>query len=135
MLLALLLALAPTAHAEGGIPVRVEVTDGLGQPVQTAVVQSPDEDVRHEVNKVDGSWEGTKIYTADGTAVVFEPGLALRLAVSAPGYRTQDVEYVVRKKKNVVVVTLVTLPATSSDPRVDPTVGFDHDDPIDGAAP
>ena len=134
MFLALLLALA-SAHAEAGIPVRVEVTDTLGHPVQTAVVQSPDEDVRHEVNKVDGSWEGTKIYTKGGAEVVFEPGLALKLAVSAPGYRTQDVEYIVRKKKNVLVVALDTLPATSSEPAVDPTVGFDHDDPIDGAAP
>lgn len=133
MLLALLLALAPTAYAEGGVPVRVEVTDLLGMPVSTAVVQSPVEDVRHEVNKVDGSWEGTKIYTKDGAEVVFAPGLELSLAVSAPGYRTADVHYLVRKRKNVLVVALETLPATSSDPRVDPAVGFDHDDPIDGA--
>lgn len=135
MLLALLLALAPTAFAEGGVPVRIEVTDGAGAPVPTAVVQSPVEDVRHEVNKTDGSWEGTKIYTKDGAEVVFAPGLELSLAVSAPGYRTSEVQYVVRKKKNVLIVALQTLPATSGEPRVDPTVGFDHDDPIDGATP
>jgi hypothetical protein len=113
----------------------VKVTDADGRPVGTAVLQHPEEDVRHEVSIVDGSWVGSKIYTRAGDEIAFQPGYVLKLAVSAPGYRSTDVEVTLRKKKNVVVVALAELPATSTDPQSDPSIGFDHDDPIDGAAP
>lgn len=126
---------APALADDGGIPVRVVVTDAAGNVIPTAEVAHPDEASHHNVSEADGSWEGTKLYLKTGEELVFTPGVELTLAVSAPGYRTAEVAYTVKKKKNVVKVALEALPAMSAQPGVDPSIGFDHDDPIDGAAP
>jgi hypothetical protein len=114
-LLALAAALLHPAPAiakkkEGeGVAVKVVVSDEEGAPIATAVVRHPDEADRHRVNAVDGSWEASVLYMPDGTELVFQPGLALRLEVSAPGYMTQVLQYDVRKRNNKVQVTLSKL--------------------------
>lgn len=123
---------APAYAEEAGIPVKVVVLDAEGHPIAKAVVRHPDGEVRHDVNAADGSWEGTKLYAKDGAEIAFVKGAEVPLTVSAPGYKSLDVLYVVKKKKNVLKLELEPLPSTELDISSNPTIGFDHDDPIDG---
>lgn len=138
LLVALSFAWSTVAVADdvdAGIPVRLVVLDQAGHPVPHAVIQHSGEDVRHEVNAADGSWEASKVYVTDGGQVPFVKGTELKLEVTAPGFRPAEVTYIVKKKKNVLKVELEPLPATSSEPGVDPNIDFGHDTPIDGTTP
>jgi len=134
------LLLAAPAYAkkkEGeGVAVKVVVSDEEGAPVSTAVVRHPDEADRHRVNAVDGSWEASVLYMPDGTELVFQPGLVLRLEVSAPGYMTQVLQYDVRKRNNKISVTLSKLELESEEIE-EPVLQFGRDRPREdgGGAP
>lgn len=128
-------ALAKKTKGEG-VPVKVIVTSETGEPVSTAVVRHPDEADRHRVNAVDGSWEAAVLYMPDGTEMVFEPGLTLRLEISAPGYMTQVIQYDVRKRNNKIPVSLSQLELESEEIE-EPVIQFGRDRPRDetGATP
>ena len=139
--LALVAMLAPqTALAKKnkgeGVPVKVIVTAETGEPVSTAVIRHPDEADRHRVNSVDGSWEASVLYMPDGTELVFEAGLTLRLEISAPGYMTQVIQYDVRKRNNKIPVSLSMLELESEEIE-EPVIQFGRDRPRDesGATP
>ncbi len=119
-----------------GTPVKVIVTSETGEPVSTAVIRHPDEADRHRVNAVDGSWESAVLYMPDGTELVFEPGLTLRLEISAPGYMTQVIQYDVRKRNNKIPVSLSLLELESEEIE-EPVIQFGRDRPRDetGATP
>ncbi len=119
-----------------GTPVKVIVTSETGEPVSTAVIRHPDEADRHSVNAVDGSWEAAVLYMPDGTELVFEPGLTLRLEISAPGYMTQVIQYDVRKRNNKIPVSLSLLELESEEIE-EPVIQFGRDRPRDesGATP
>ncbi len=119
-----------------GVAVKVIVTAETGEPVSTAVIRHPDEADRHRVNAVDGSWEASVLYMPDGTELVFEPGVTLRLEISAPGYMTQVIQYDVRKRNNKIPVSLSLLELESEEIE-EPVIQFGRDRPRDesGATP
>ncbi len=121
---------------DAGVAVKVIVTTETGEPVSTAVIRHPDEADRHRVNAVDGSWEAAVLYMPDGTELVFEPGLTLRLEISAPGYMTQVIQYDVRKRNNKIPVSLSLLELESEEIE-EPVIQFGRDRPRDetGATP
>ncbi len=128
-------ALAKKNKGEG-VAVKVIVTAETGDPVSTAVIRHPDEADRHRVNAVDGSWEASVLYMPDGTELVFEPGITLRLEISAPGYMTQVIQYDVRKRNNKIPVSLSLLELESEEIE-EPVIQFGRDRPRDesGATP
>lgn len=113
---------------EKGVPVRVVVSDGQGRPIPTAVVRHPQEQDRHRVNSVDGSWEGSVLYLPDGSELAFVPRSTVELEISAPGYVTQVLAYEVRRRRNVVEVTLPALVLDDTDVE-EPTIRFGRDEP------
>jgi hypothetical protein len=126
-----------TAIAEDtaeGVPVKVIVLDQTGAAVPTAVVRHPKEADRHRVNTFDGSWEAAVLYLPDGTELKFLPGMTIDLEISAPGYVLQQIQYQVRKRKNVVEVRLekMALELAPADEEDDINIGFGRDVPIDG---
>lgn len=139
LLAAALLALValvgtPAIAQDEGIPVEVRVVDTVGNPIPTAVVRHPLEAERHRVNTVTGAWTAKVLYLPDGTSLVFSKGMELEFEVSAPGYQTAHVRYLVRKRKNVIIVNLDAMPEDTEE--VDPaniTIQFGRDKPIDGA--
>lgn len=134
---ALLVGTSAFAQEDEGIPVAIKVVDPAGEPVAAAVVRHPSEEERHRVNTVTGEWSASILYLPDGTSLVFDKGLELKFEVSAPGYELATVNYVVRKRKNLVVVTLNPLPPIDDegDGMDDISIGFARSIPIDGAEP
>lgn len=129
---ALLLALSAPADAKDkvapGVPVRVIVNDPEGKPIPTAVIRHPQEQDRHRVNAVDGSWEGNALYMPDGTELRFTAGMTLEFEISAPGYTTQVFQYQVRKRKNTVQVSLPKIESEAT-PVEEPVISFGRDEP------
>lgn len=135
LVLLLGVVLAPDASAkddDDGIPVEVRVMDPSGNPISTAVVRHPDEAERNRVNTVTGAWVGSILYLPDGSMIKFEKGMELTFEVSAPGYVTQTVRYVVRKRKNVIEVVLEPMPMEEEEEDEMPIIGFGRDKPIGG---
>lgn len=121
-------ALAAAPEPDGTVPVTVIVSDASEAPIPTAVVRHPSEMERHRVNSVDGSFEASVLYLPDGTELRFVPGLRLELEISAPGYMTQVLTYEVKRRRNVVRVTLPTIPMDQAEVE-EPTIGFGRDNP------
>lgn len=117
---------------EKGVPVRVIVTDQQERPIPTAVVRHPQEQDRHRVNSVDGSWEASVLYLPDGTELAFVPRSTLELEISAPGYITQVLSYTVRNRRNVIEVSLPPLVLDDSTVE-EPTISFGRDEPREPA--
>ncbi|HNC97695.1 MAG TPA: hypothetical protein PKY30_21625 [Myxococcota bacterium] len=130
--LALLFAglLSDPVHAapkeEQGVEVKVTVVDVNGKPIPTSVVRHPDESDRHRVNSEDGSWKATALYMPDGSELRFTPGMDLSLEVSAPGYKTQQVVYQVRKSRNALQVSLEEIQTTEENVE-EPIITFKQD--------
>jgi hypothetical protein len=114
--------------ADEGVPVRVVVRDDTKTPIATAVVRHPQEADRHRVNAVDGSWEASVLYLPDGSELRFTAGMTLNLEISAPGYTTQVLTYQVRKRRNLVDVTLPKIDTDDSQIE-EPTISFGRDEP------
>ena len=87
----------------------------------------PQEQDRHRVNAVDGSWEGNALYMPDGTELRFTAGMTLELEISAPGYTTQVFQYQVRKRKNTVQVSLPKIESEAT-PVEEPVISFGRDE-------
>lgn len=121
-------ALAAKEEEPQGVPVRVVVTDGEGQPVPTAAVRHPQEAERHRVNSVNGSWEDSSLFLPDGSELRFTPGMVLELEISAPGFMTQVVSYQVRKRKNLIPVSLQAIQLEEMEIE-EPVTTFKHDKP------
>ena len=131
LLAATLTASAPAFAEDVGIPVTVEVLDGQGLPIPTAVVRHPLEADPHRVNTETGKWTASVLYMPDGSELIFEKGLALELEVSAPGYISRRVTYEVRKRKNLAEVSLDKLDTSFEDDfdADDISIGFGRDVP------
>jgi hypothetical protein len=125
-------ALAKDPTAPSGTPVKVIVHDDAERPVPTAVVRHAQEADRHRVNSVDGSWEASVLYMPDGTELRFAPRMTVELEISAPGFVTQVLSYQVRRRKNVVEVSLVPLVMDDTTLEEPPT-GFGRDEPREPA--
>lgn len=128
MWLLLLATAASAAEKTEEVTVRVVVHDVDDKPIPTAVVRHPQEMQRHRVNSADGSWQDSVLYLPDGSEVHFVPGLTLELEISAPGYMTQVLTYEVKKRRNIIEVSLPAL-VTDDAPIEEPTIGFGRDNP------
>lgn len=122
---------AQAKEDDEGIPVEVRVLDASGHPIATAVVRHPDEEERHRVNTVTGSWVGSILYMPDGTMIKFAKGMELEFEVSAPGFITETVRYLVRSRKNLVEVSLDQMIVEEEEMVDDPIIGFGRDKPIE----
>jgi hypothetical protein len=130
-LFVMLAACATTPSADGvGTRIQVQVVDEEGKPIPTAVIRHPEEEERHRVNAVTGTWEEEVLYMPDGSELIFTPGLLLYLEVSAPNYESQVVQYQVRRRRNALSVSLKKL--QMQDLTIDePMMSFGRDAPID----
>ena len=114
-----------------GTRIQVRVLSEAGEPIPTAVIRHPDEEERHRVNSVTGTWEEEVLYMPDGSELIFTPGLLLYLEISAPNYESQVVQYQVRRRRNALSVTLKRL--EMQEVTIDePMMSFGRDKPIDG---
>lgn len=120
---------------ETGIPVEIRVMDTSGNPIATAVVRHPEEQERHPVNTITGAYTTDVLFLPDGSEKLFVKGLDLEFEVSAPGFVTANVRHVVRKRRNVIAVTLETMELNLLDDLEEPVIQFGRDRPIDGATP
>jgi len=122
---------ATTPEGNGvGTRIQVRVLDEEGAPIPTAVIRHPEEEERHRVNSVTGTWEEEVLYMPDGSELIFTPGLLLYLEISAPNYESQVVQYQVRRRRNALTVTLQGL--AMQDVTIDePMMSFGRDTPID----
>lgn len=131
-LLTFWLAAPSDAYAEDpGVKVTVRVVDGEGNPIPTAVVRHPAEESRHRVNTENGEWSASVLYLPDGSELIFDKGIVLDLEISAPGYNNVAVQYVVKKRKNVVEVALTPFEVVDDENEDDVIVGFGRDRPIE----
>lgn len=120
------------AADDSGVNVKVIVLDVEKKPVATAVIRHPQEADRHRVNSINGSWEASVLYMPDGSELRFTPGMTLELEISAPGFMTQVFQYQVRKRKNVVEVTLAKIEMDDTTIE-EPMVSFGRDEPREAA--
>ena len=66
-----------------------------------------------------------------GGVLVFTPGMALELEVSAPGYVTRRINYDIVRRRNEFPVTLNQMVVNDSD-IIEPTLEFGRDRPREG---
>jgi hypothetical protein len=119
------------AAEEDGVPIKIIVVDVEGAPISTAVVRHPKEAERHRVNILDGSYETAILYMPDGSELKFAKGMTVEFEVSAPGYVNQKVAYAIKKKRNVIRVSLAKMEIAPDDEEDDPVIQFGRDKPID----
>lgn len=117
-----------------GTELVIKVIDAATEePVRTAKVRNPQEKDTQSVNTDTGEWRGRVLYLPDGTEVFFEKGMELTFEVSAPNYKLQKVTYVMRKRKNRVVIPLEKMSINLDDMEDDePVIQFGRDKPIGG---
>lgn len=128
-----LFAAAPAVAlaADDEVSVTVRVLDPDGNPIPTAVVRNPEERDRHRVNTETGEWGDTRLYLPDGTEVPFQRKQVVKFEVSAPGYINAIIEYLVKRKKNVIEVRLALQPITPVEEAEDFSIGFGRDRPVE----
>lgn len=115
--------LALGAEAGAGT-VRIEVTDAdTGQPVPVAVLRPPDARERTRLDPVSGAWEGEGVDTVDGF-VPFERGRSVALEISAPGYESQQIVILGRRRDQRVQVALEVISFDLDDDLDDPVIEF-----------
>jgi hypothetical protein len=116
-----------------GIPLEIQVVDAQGAPIPTAKVRNPQEKDPKGVNADTGTWKGSVLYLPDGTEMFFAKGMELTFEISAPGYKNQKITYVMRKRKNRVLITLEKMALDMNDvEEEDPVIQFGRDKPIGG---
>jgi hypothetical protein len=104
---AVLLVAPSGAQAAKPQVLTVQVVDGVtNQIIPNAEVRLPGTEGRREVDTQTGIWEASMLYTFEGKSVIFTKGMELDVTVSAPGYVAVSFEYLMRTKKNVVIVPL-----------------------------
>ena len=123
----------PALASDEGIPVTVAVLDEAGLPIPTAVVRHPKEADRHRVNTETGRWTDKILYLPNGEELIFVKNMALEFEVSAPGYENATVQYIVRKRKNIITVTLVKMAFEDESDEEDEEIiiQFGRDKPLD----
>lgn len=120
------------AAEDDGVPIKIIVVDVEGAPIPTAVVRHPKEAERHRVNTLDGSYEASILYLPDGSELKFAKGMTVEFEISAPGYVNQKVQYLIKKKRNVIKVALAKMElGTEEEEEDDPVIQFGRDKPID----
>ena len=123
---------ALAAGPDEGLQLAVTVLNSDGEPIPTATIRHPEEQDRHRVNAVTGTWEESELYMLDGSEFPFARGTLINLEISAPGYVNQPVSYKMRRWRNKLVVQLDELVVADDDILEDsPMIQFARDRPID----
>lgn len=123
----------PAGTAMDGTPLSIQVLDLAGNPIPWADVRNPTEGERHSVNSVTGIWTGNKLYPTEGEPVEFVAGMEVVFEISASGYITESVRYLMRKRKNLIIVRLQEMDMEGDrEPTNDPMISFGRDKPLDG---
>lgn len=136
VLIAALLPLAALAGKEAdeveGIPLVVTVLDSqTGLPIPFAAVRETQEKELHPVNRENGQFSTTMLYPSYNDEIPLQKGMELTLEVTAANYQPRKVDYVMRKRKNKVLVQLdpMNVPANWGE---EPVWQFARDKPIGG---
>ena len=106
MVVAALLLCSSPAAAEKPQIVTIEVKDASGVPIDSAWVRLPGTEGRRNVEPLSGIWEASMLYTYEGAPVIFTKGMELNLTVSAPGFVSQNINYTVAPRRNLVSIVL-----------------------------
>jgi len=112
--------------ATDGVPLKVYVLNQKDAPIPTAVIRHPDDSDRLRVNAATGHWEGSVLYMADGSELIFKPNTSVQLEISAPGYLTKVISYDIKKRRNQFDVNLEKL-SLKEDEFEEPIIQFGHD--------
>lgn len=90
-----------------GVLIEITVLDKEDDaPIATAVVKHAKESDPSRVNQLSGKWQAKEVFNADGEEFPFLPGSTEQFSISAPGYMTRAVTYDVRRRANVIEVSL-----------------------------
>ena len=109
VLFSLFLGDAEAKKRKDGEGVLVEITvldQESGDPISTAVVKHEKESDPSRVNQLSGTWSAKEVFDAEGGEFPFLPGQTEQFSISAPGYMTRAVTYDVRRRHNVIEVSL-----------------------------
>ncbi len=113
------------------VPVTIRVLDPEGKPIASATVRHPEEKVLHTVNVETGEWTESVLYLSNGKEIAFMKDATLELEISAVGYMSQNVRYLIRKRKNIIPVMLQPIPIEAVDDGSDVQINFRRDRPIE----
>ena len=114
------------------LPVTIAVIDESGQPIASATIRAQQEAMNHNVNHETGRWTADSFYLADGSRVAFAPKQDLEFEITAPGYVSSQVQFRLRKRKNLITVTLRPLDLEADPEEIeDPIISFARSRPID----
>ncbi len=130
-LFTLLLFSTPVALAsDEGIPLTIQVVDADGDPVVGAAVRNTEEGERHRVNVRTGTWTSRALYPSANDVIPFTRGMDVTFEITAPGYLSETVHYVMRRRRNVIEVTLSPMELDDSEAQgADPNIAFGRDVP------
>jgi hypothetical protein len=115
--------------AEQAVEVVVEVVDEAGEPITTATLRHPSEKDKRKVNMENGTWRGQTLYLPNGEELHFVQGTLITFEVSAPGHVNATVQYIVRKRKNRIIVMLPAGADLNELDDDDPVIAFKRDKP------
>lgn len=125
-------AVAGNADEIEGIPLVITVVDAkTGLPIPFAAVRETQERELHPVNKVNGQFSTTMLYPNYNEEIPLQKDMALVLEITAASYAPKKIDYVMRKRKNQLIVQLepMQMEANWGD---EPVWQFGRDVPIGG---
>lgn len=125
---------AKKAKAGEGVIIEITVLDKqTEEPISTAVVKHEKDSDPSRVNQLTGTWSAKSVYNAEGEEFLFLPGNAEKFSISAPGYMTKNVVYDVRRRHNIVEVSLEKMVIEQQEIE-DLIIPFGRDQERDGGA-
>jgi hypothetical protein len=108
-------------NGDEGILIEITVLDAKTQePIPTAVVKHSKASQPSKVNSVTGTWSDSESIDRSGDIHKFLPGNTEEFSVSASGYMTYVATYDVRRRNNVIRITLEEMEIIA--PNLDDTI-------------
>lgn len=112
---------AKKKNADEGVLIEITVLDAETQePIPTAVVKHSKASQPSKVNSVTGTWSDSESIDRSGDIHKFFPGNTEEFSVSASGYMTYVATYDVRRRNNVIRITLEEMEIIA--PNLDDTI-------------
>ena len=112
---------AKKRNADEGVLIEITVLDAETQePIPTAVVKHSKASQPSKVNSVTGTWSDSESIDRSGDIHKFFPGNTEEFSISASGYMTYVATYDVRRRNNVIRITLEKMEIIA--PNLDDTI-------------
>ena len=112
---------AKKKNADEGVLIEITVLDAETQePIPTAVVKHSKASQPSKVNSVTGTWSDSESIDRSGDIHKFFPGNTEEFSISASGYMTYVATYDVRRRNNVIRITLEKMEIIA--PNLDDTI-------------